>query len=152
MKKTLLSLLLARSLMSQADDSTNAPSLQMPNPTNIVVNQSATARVYSLLENTNLLEDVWTEVNSQRGNGSNLVLEIINDSPTKFYKSIANYRPLGETNFQAMVSGTPGKYTPTTRRFNFEVNNYITNSIEAKVDFIVNATYGGYTASKNTTL
>lgn len=90
MKKYLLSLLLASKLL--ASDSTNAPTLDIT-PQQININSTATLRVYSLLENPNLLEDNWTEVESKRGNDSNLTFLVNQELPQNFYKVRADYMP-----------------------------------------------------------
>jgi len=114
-------------------DNTNPPTLSMNNSTNVSINQTTQARLYSLQAKTNLLNDAWNEVANSRGTESNLVFNINNSEPTKFFKVVGTYEPIYPTILSTDYSHYPHQAVPTYKPLT--IINYETNALDVNISF-----------------
>lgn len=133
LKKWLIASLLTGSSFYLKADNTNQPVLNITSDSVAVTNVAQT-RLYSLQYKTNLLDSFWTEEQNKRGTKSNLVFNINNVEPAKFYKVVNNYEPL-EPNHQ-QVGWSSGQHQGIIDcSYDLEVFNYETNNIDVAVTY-----------------
>lgn len=113
------------------------------------INANPTQRVnqYTLLESTNLTENSWSPIETQRGTESNLVFTVNRDLPTKFFKTDSSYQPFEPNKiihiFRRQATGLG------TQSFNHKVVNYDSTNVNSIVSWTetFNPTYASYSTN-----